>query len=474
MSSLKLYGSTSGYVEVVPEATAGNNSVTLPNGSGTLLVKDASGNIEVGTGVTIAAPSSNTFTVSTNGSERIRVDSSGRLGIGATSPESGGKLTVNGGLFATSFLTASATDAAAFDFVNDGRGTRIISYGPDGSTKTAISFSQGVGGGSASEVGRFDSSGRLLVGTTSARGRYTLQLEGNSESATDVGELWMGRPLADGSIGSGTGLGKIYFGGQSGGVGAKIEGLGDAAWGTNDYPSRLVFSTTNDSQSSPTARVRLTSRGFLKCSPRVDDATHGAQRVSSPTHEFTADDNDWVVQMTHTSGSAAESSGLYIKYRSTSPNNGSAQFFYAADSTTVRAAFNSNGGLANYSANNSNLCDEREKKNIVNLDSTWDCLKHWEVKKFHYNEDLDTDDLRYGVIAQQVAEYCPEVITDWIKPAMEAVLDEEGNEITPAREEVARIGVKEQQMMWMAIKSLQEAQTRIETLEAEVAALKNP
>jgi len=47
MSSLKLYGSTSGYVEIVPEATAGNNSVTLPNGSGTLVVADGSGNLNI-------------------------------------------------------------------------------------------------------------------------------------------------------------------------------------------------------------------------------------------------------------------------------------------------------------------------------------------------------------------------------------------------------------------------------------------
>jgi hypothetical protein len=40
----------------------------------------------------------------------------------------------------------------------------------------------------------------------------------------------------------------------------------------------------------------------------------------------------------------------------------------------------------------------------------------------------------------------------------------------PAQEE--RLGVKDQQMMWMAIKALQEAMERIEVLEAEVAALK--
>jgi len=35
------------------------------------------------------------------------------------------------------------------------------------------------------------------------------------------------------------------------------------------------------------------------------------------------------------------------------------------------------------------------------------------------------------------------------------------------------MGVKEQQMYWMAIKALQEAQVRIEALEAKVAALES-
>ncbi len=61
-----------------------------------------------------------------------------------------------------------------------------------------------------------------------------------------------------------------------------------------------------------------------------------------------------------------------------------------------------------------------------------------------------------GVIAQQVAESCPEVITVF----------QEATEDQPEK-----LGVKDQQMMWMAIKALQEAQLRIETLEAKVATL---
>jgi len=157
--------------------------------------------------------------------------------------------------------------------------------------------------------------------------------------------------------------------------------------------------------------------------------------------------------------------GIFIVH-GTDVNNATSYFLRCIAGGTNRAYIYSNGGIANYSGNNSNLSDEREKKNIETLDSTWGCLKNWELKKFHYNEDADTDDKRYGVIAQQVAPHCPEVITDWVKQeAKSAELDDDGNVVTPAQEEIVRMGVKEQQMYWMAIKALQEAQTRIETLE---------
>ena len=97
MSTLKLKGSTSGYVELTAPATAGDNTITLPTTAGTVAVKDASNNVEVGTGVTIGSPSSNVFTVSTNGSERVRVTSTGSVGIGTDNPADGSKLHLQGG-----------------------------------------------------------------------------------------------------------------------------------------------------------------------------------------------------------------------------------------------------------------------------------------------------------------------------------------------------------------------------------------
>jgi len=214
--------------------------------------------------------------------------------------------------------------------------------------------------------------------------------------------------------------------------------------------------------------MRLTSNGYLK-------AAHdgGYANVSGTWHEFTGTTaNGYSFRAICDNATPLSHYISELKFSATSPNNGNAKFMQCADSEGARINLDSDGGIHNYQSNDGNLCDEREKKNIVSLDTKWDKVKSWELKKFHYNEDADTDNLRYGVIAQQVEEHCPEVLTDWIKQrAEDAVLDDDGNVITPAVPEVIRKGVKEQQMMWMAIKALQEAQTRIETLEAKVAAL---
>lgn len=62
-------------------------------------------------------------------------------------------------------------------------------------------------------------------------------------------------------------LGNISFAGADGTdlitVGAIIEAKVDATPGSNDMPTRLVFSTTKDGASTPTERLRIASDGKL-------------------------------------------------------------------------------------------------------------------------------------------------------------------------------------------------------------------
>jgi hypothetical protein len=201
--------------------------------------------------------------------------------------------------------------------------------------------------------------------------------------------------------------------------------------------------------------MRINSGGYCKAST---DGTY----FGGTYHEFRTSANGTTFVISNTASSSP--SGLEVVYTAADPNGTGNQFFACyGNGSTLRASIRSNGGLANFSGNNVNLSDLNVKKDIAPAVGTWDCLKEWEIVNFRYKDQPEDADLNLGVIAQQVAESCPEVVTVF----QEA---KEATETEPAQEE--RLGVKDQQMMWMAIKALQEAQLRIEALEAEVAALK--
>jgi hypothetical protein len=403
----------------------------------------------------------------TNVTNLLHLENNGNVGIATTNPTA--PLTIQGGSGAspTIRLNGGAGDDNAR--IESKFHLYLMCNGDGNQSGRAVIF-----GNSTAELARVDSSGRLLVGTPSAEGFNglfpRLQVEGTDNSTARMSLFRISdnnggpaftfakaRNTSHKVLQSDDYLGQIDWYGSDGNdtnqIGARISARIDGTPGSNDLPGRLEFSTTADGAGSPTERMRITSAGrFLYGCTSDSGSSDVGVKISDDTN------NPWLRIV----GNESTGSNFFLSGYNTNATNNGYRFYVKFD-----------GGIVNHSGNNVNLCDEREKKNIETLDSTWGCLKSWELKKFHYNDDADTDDKKYGVIAQQVAPHCPEVITDWVKQkAEDAVLDDDGNVVTPAKEEIVRMGVKEQQMMWMAIKALQEAQTRIETLEAEVAALK--
>ena len=361
--------------------------------------------------------SNGTLTFATAGTERARITSSGNFGIGTSTPSQILELKTAEPRICLNATNASSDLGIEFEadgqrqghiFHNHTTGEFSISCGENTSGSHFMTFKTGAG----STRMRIDNEGKIGIGASP--GPALLNVYG-AESAT----LYQ-------NSNTGTGSGNGGFVGNWGGTPLYI-------W---NYENSSVQLGTNDAE-----KMRLDENGLV--------STLAGGNSTNYKIRNTAGSSSSIYFIECLSGASGVTSG------------GTHRFLVAT-----------NGGISNYQSNDTNLCDEREKKNIETLDSTWGCLKNWELKKFHYNEDDDTDDKRYGVIAQQVEEHCPELIAPWLKQsAEEAVLDEDGNVVTPAQEEILRKGVKEQQMMWMAIKALQEAQDRIETLETKVAAL---
>lgn len=456
MSSLKLNGSTSGYVEIVPPAVAGNNSVTLPTTAGSIAVKDASGNLEVGTGVTIAAPSSNTFTVSTNGSERVRVDSSGRFGLGTSSPtfaasRNGLTLRANSSNGIEFLLqSTSATDGGITGYATAAVGNDVYHV-----NRLDGFFSWTTGSSGNTERMRLDSSGRLLVGTNSARSNlytnaasYTppVQFEGNTNtwgngvSVLNYSASGYGANFALGlSLSNTRGTNALVTGGETCGNFqflandgtnfypiAEIRGITDTTTSTGDVPGRLTFSTTADGATSPTERMKIGSNGRL------------FQISTSDSH------------YTYTTQGASTDNAFYVAHHSASGYSG-----------TMSYVVYTNGNVRNTNGSYTSLSDAKLKENIVDANSQWEDIKAIRIRNWNFKEETGHEThQQIGPVAQELEQVCPGLVFDMPDR------DEDDNKTG----EVTK-GVNQSVLYMKAVKALQEAMERIETLESKVASL---
>ncbi len=368
--------------------------------------------------------------------EKMRLDASGNLGLGVTpsawttfkvfqsqrsafasysdgSPNAATVITTNAfydgnwkyieSIGATNYEQATSPSAAHKWFV-----------APSGTAGGTISFTQAM---------TLDASGNLTVGAGTINATRT---SGDS------------RVLATAAGVANTVLG---FNNSGSTVGGMVNNVGYVNV-LQAYP--LVFGTDS------TERARITSGGYFKAS------NDGAYNDSAGAyHEFLTNAGNWAL---YTNNKATSSMlGVNVVFSGGAPNGTGNPFLQCTDGTT-RAVIRSNGGLANYQANNVDLSDIRTKTDITPAASMWDKVAALEIVAYKYI-DQTHDDVNLGVIAQQVETVEPV----WV--------DADGFGDTPEGEEPLKT-VYTKDITFAAIKALQEAMARIEALEVEVAALK--
>jgi hypothetical protein len=184
--------------------------------------------------------------------QRMTLDSTGRLGIGSSSP--GYALDVVGTVNSNALFRAS-------------NGTHIALLGSEAFSAGVVGVGSGsnhplVLGTNSAERARIDTSGRLLVGTSSSSISTSLVVQGNS-AGTASGQMYLQRD--DSTPSSGNKLADFNFADSSGNRGASISALCDGTWTAGSFhPGALTFSTTSDSASSPTERMRITSDAYVR------------------------------------------------------------------------------------------------------------------------------------------------------------------------------------------------------------------
>jgi hypothetical protein len=495
-------------------------------------------------------------------SEKARLDSSGRLGIGTTSPS-----TILHVASTAPYIRIQDTDSSTgvtaqggFEMY-DNDGDRLFYLANESSSSSDVSLFNMAGGAlkfgaSGSERGQFDSSGRLLVGTST--NITSQQIQSASTGGNNFGAsrftnglggcdilLTKSRGATVGThtvVQSGDDLGNLYFGGSDGSSyvnAARISAAVDGTPGSNDMPGRLVFSTTADGAATPTARMTIKNNGNVGIGGsgierilEIQSSTSNINYVRlRETSANTPTNGGSMLELfgTRSNGAPGFYGGIFGgRQNAASHNQGYLAFYVDAagsDGTSIeeKARIDSGGrfsiGIIASPANQLQLStdsagkpstntwtivsDERIKEEIelADLDLCYQAVKTIPLKRFKWKDEVYTEEQvrdrrKLGWIAQDVEAVFPkavgtyefkynQVFEETIIPAVEEVLDDEGNVTTPAQPE--RIEKSElisedviedcrdlnsDQLYAAMYGAIQKLMVKVETLEAEVALLK--
>jgi hypothetical protein len=296
------------------------------------------------------------MTFHTGGSERMRIDTSGNVGIGTSSPSAKLDVAVAGAnlvqqLSGTSgVFTRLGTASSSFYQVHNGT-TDTFLYTQEAS---ALRF-----GTNAAERMRIDSSGNVGIGTSSPN--FRLQLNTATASAAQYLQI------TNGSTGSAAGDGMLV------GVDASNEAI---CWMQEN--AALKFATNN------TERMRINSSGDV-----LMGTTSG---LVAGAKAFFSSGYSWI-------------------YRNSSTSTDGTLDIYSNWGATARNVLRiqTDGNVLNFNNSYGSLSDATLKENIVDASPKLDDLLNVKIRNFNMIGD---DNKQIGVIAQELEEVFPSMVSE--------------------------------------------------------------
>ena len=422
------------------------------------------------------------FTLFTNNTERMRIDTSGNVGIGTSSPSS--KLYVR-----------AATNANLR--VTDASGTLNLSAENDaGSAQVAMKFN-----GSQMIL---DASGNLGIGTASPNEKLVvngaIRSTNNAVGATataDSGVFYF-VPTADapsdprtilqgvGTAGVGASIAFLTGTSASNTERMRISSTGDVGIGTTT-PARKFHvrqgGVTTLANTNGSLFTDAGNAGILLGSDNVLGYVQGVTAAGTAAVNMVLQPFGGAVIVDQTSQSSNEKFGVVQSSASAvGAYFNAAAGNYANDIVVIRCARGSatteyyfikcvqvstttflvaaNGNVTNTNNSYGSLSDVKLKENIVDATPKLDSLM--QVKVRNYNLKSDPTHKQLGVIAQELEQVFPAMVEE--SPDK----DEEGNDLGTTTK-----SVKYSVFVPMLIKAIQEQQALITALTARITALES-
>jgi hypothetical protein len=424
----------------------------------------------------LSVDTSSNMAFETAGTERLRLDSSGNLGIGTTSPAY--KLDVTGtsttALSAAGFTNNSSANNTTktvgitfrlADTVGVIKDSAYITAFPDGANvlSAGVAFSTRTGDANPTEKMRLDSSGNLFVGGTNGNARLTVRGSGTTsataslEGATSGGASrflvsddglcrWYGTSNAEtmrldnaGNLGIGTSSPDVKLRVD---VASPTRGIIETVRGTGSTGSQIAFSQDGVADWAIGQPAGANAFAFFSGRSPGADGTERA-RITS--------DGDLLVGTTANSPgakfgvlSANSGNGIFVTNTSGTSSYNAMAFYNNGTSFSNTGAIVVSGSTTAYNTSS----DRRLKDNISPADNAGAVIDAIEVVKHDWKVGGHT---RYGMIAQDLHMVAPEAVS----------VGDDGEELkTPW-------GVDYSKLVPMLVKEIQSLRARVAQLETK-------
>jgi hypothetical protein len=445
---------------------------------------------------TIAANDGNlTFTDAANSAERMRIDSSGNLGLGMTPTTNNISKSislVNGGSIfgygSGTYITGNSNYNGAFNAVATGADSRILL---DGNVIFSRSASATAGSaGTVSESMRIDTAGKVAMGTSSADADASvLSIKGTDPAQIYDGQIIIHGSATSGAADTGAGIGfkghhgtgnrnlgaiqclkenatsgnidtymRFVIRSNSGGLAEamRIDSSGNVGIGTAS-PGRIL--TVSDTSSSPFISIigSASNEGGILFGDNVSDAA-GQIRYNHPSGYlyFSTEgaealridsSGQLLISCTGQTSDAPNADGFLFQ------GIGNLKIRVNSDGQVCQQYYSPTGGtgspVGTITVNSSSTAfntssDQRLKENIADADDSGSKVDAIQVRKFDWIADGSHQD--YGMVAQELQAVAPEAVS----------APEDPNEM---------MGVDYSKLVPMLVKEIQSLRARVQQLE---------